>query len=291
MEVLSDQRVGIASLFLATEIAGSAPLRAPGRTPALRDGLGRFEALGLADMSMAGAALMDRVETKFILREDELQKVLVGLTHSYRVLEIDGRRLNRYRTVYFDTPDLALYHTHHAGALNRYKIRSREYQDSGVSFVEVKLKTNKRRMVKTRLQTNHLVTRLDLGTGEFVGQHSPYAPDELAAQLANRYARATLVRNGGGERVTVDVGLQLATALGSVHLSELAVVEVKQHHYMPSSPLFAAMRAHGIQPTRFSKYCVGIALLCPGVKSNAFRPLLRQVERIIEEGNGDGRTH
>ena len=33
-----------------------------------------------------------------------------------RCLEVAGLRLNRYRTLYFDTHDFAMYHRHHMGA-------------------------------------------------------------------------------------------------------------------------------------------------------------------------------
>ena len=45
---------------------------------------------------------------------DHLYPALASLTEHYRILEIDGVRLHRYGTLYFDTADSALYRQHHA---------------------------------------------------------------------------------------------------------------------------------------------------------------------------------
>jgi hypothetical protein len=49
-----------------------------------------------------------------VLHVDHLYGALASLTEHYRILEIDGVRLHRYETLYFDTTDFALYRQHHA---------------------------------------------------------------------------------------------------------------------------------------------------------------------------------
>ena len=66
---------------------------------------------------------MDRVDTKFLLPAVSAPGILASLADGYRVLEVSERRLSRYSTRYFDTPDLRLYHAHHAGRGRRYKVR------------------------------------------------------------------------------------------------------------------------------------------------------------------------
>ncbi len=73
---------------------------------------------------MARVALMDRRELKYVMPHSVLLPLLHDLRDSYRVLSVAGERTSRYRTLYYDTADLALYHRHHAGAPDRYKIRA-----------------------------------------------------------------------------------------------------------------------------------------------------------------------
>ena len=245
--------------------------------------LARFEPISLAEMD--GVALLDRADTKFVMREDHLLSVLAQLSHHYRVLDIDGRRLNHYQTLYFDTPDFAFFRRHHAGALNRYKVRSREYVDTRQSFLEVKLKTNKRRTVKNRLRVPGRVSGFDLEADDFLHDHSPYNAQALEPKLRNAFTRITLVSKRDPERLTLDLGLRFYANHTSADLSGIVIAEVKQDGYSPESDFIQQMRAHGIRSTGFSKYCVGVSLLYPDVKSNNFKPELLLVEKLLKGTN------
>lgn len=98
--------------------------------------LARFRPISLPEMD--SVALLNRTDTKFLLNTTQLSAALSELSDAYRILEIDANRLNQYQTIYFDTPDYALYRRHHDGALNRYKVRSRAYVDTQLAFLEVK---------------------------------------------------------------------------------------------------------------------------------------------------------
>lgn len=128
---------------------------------------------------MQSVALLKRVEVKYVLPRRVLPSILAALRREYAVLEVAGQRLNRYRTLYFDTDDFAMYRRHHAGAADRFKVRARTYLDSATSFLEVKHKTNKRRVVKERMPTPALVTTLDDDAAAFVDRACPYAVDTL----------------------------------------------------------------------------------------------------------------
>lgn len=96
-------------------------------TPALKNGtrkmarphtafvplLASFAPISLAQM--AGVALLDRMDTKYVMSETQLYQALTTLREEYWVLDINAVRLNQYRTLYFDTADFMLYHRHHAG--------------------------------------------------------------------------------------------------------------------------------------------------------------------------------
>jgi hypothetical protein len=107
----------------------------------LDDLLATFKPVTLAKID--AASLLDRSEAKFLLPRRLLLPILAELRGAYRVFAAGAPgarpvRASRYRTLYFDTQDLALYLRHHAGAAERYKVCTREYVDSRLAFVEVK---------------------------------------------------------------------------------------------------------------------------------------------------------
>jgi hypothetical protein len=234
---------------------------------------------------MNSVALLDRVESKYLLNVSMLLDALAALREEYAVLEIDGRRINRYRTLYFDTEDFALYHRHQAGALNRYKVRAREYVESQLAFLEVKHKTNKQRIVKSRVATASLVTEMDEGMADFVDGLCPYAAATLAPRLWNRYNRVTLVNLRNQERLTIDLGLVFEWAGEQVRLPGLVIVEAKLPARRSRSPFVTWAAANHLRATGFSKYCIGTSLLYPTVKSNHFRKTHRHVSHLLQGEN------
>ena len=87
--------------------------------------------------------LMDRFDTKFTFRRDQLLGILEAMIPRYRLLDVNGVRAHRYKTLYFDTDTLGLYAQHHNGQYTRHKVRYRSYVDSGLCFFEIKVKNNK----------------------------------------------------------------------------------------------------------------------------------------------------
>jgi hypothetical protein len=247
--------------------------------------LGRFQPVALADLD--SVALLDRTDTKYLLTFTQLRAALAALTGDYRVLEIDGARLHHYQTLYFDTPDFALFRQHHAGKANRHKVRSRAYLDSGLSFLEVKAKNARGRTVKHRLPTGALVADLHdvhQGAASFVAGHAPIDPASLVPALWNDFQRLTLVGVHHAERLTIDLGLSFETQSGrSRGLPGVVVAELKQHGIDRTSPFARQMRAARVRPAGMSKYCAGVSLLHPQVRHNAFKPTLRALDTLMKE--------
>lgn len=245
--------------------------------------LARFAPITLAEMT--GVALQDRTDTKYLLHERELYHALAGLSDAYRVLDIEGLRLNRYRTLYFDTADFALFQRHHAGARERFKVRSRNYVDSHLSFLEIKHKVGQNRTVKNRIQTPAFLTWLPPETGDFLSDYLPLSPDALEPKVWNEYTRITLVSTRRRERLTLDLDLRFTNGGRTITLPGLAIAEVKRDglgHGGHDSDFMRQMRARRVRPTGFSKYCAGVSMLHEDVKHNNFKPKLRQVSKLIE---------
>ena len=88
----------------------------------------------------AAAALLTRVDRKYVVPLATLERLVHALGHEWSALELDGSRLFSYSSVYFDTPDLLTYRAHLQGRRRRYKVRVRRYVDSDDCMLEVKRK-------------------------------------------------------------------------------------------------------------------------------------------------------
>jgi hypothetical protein len=241
--------------------------------------LARFAPISLGQMDEV--ALLNRIDTKFVLPARHVPDVLASLQSDYWALAVEGHRLSHYRTLYFDTPDFELYHAHVNGRAERYKVRSREYAESRLSFLEVKHKTRKDRTIKERLPTPEPVTLMTPGLKFWLGGVFPLDGGALEPKLWNTFKRMTLVGKHSRERVTLDIDLTFYAAGGVIRLDGIAVAEVKMDADSRASPFVAQMRARRIRERGFSKYAVGTAMLYEQVKKNALKPKLLWIEKMM----------
>ncbi len=240
--------------------------------------LQNFDAITLPEMGHV--KLLRRYDTKYLLREDQLLQALARLTDRYRILEVEGRRLQHYQTLYFDTWDWALYRQHHDGWRDRYKVRKRAYVDSDLSFLEIKHKVDAKTTVKSRMPSQEWSAQIAPAARAFLHEHYPYQAEELSPKLGNAFQRITLVSTERIERVTIDLDLCLVCNSAQVQLDGIAVAEVKQDRFSASSEFAQQMRLEGVRATRFSKYCIGVSMLYPEVKHNCFKPQLRRIDQL-----------
>lgn len=241
----------------------------------------QFDPVSLKEMD--SVALLDRIDTKYVLSFQQLVYTLKTLAPDYRILSIHGRRLMHYRTLYFDTPEFTLYALHINNRTERYKVRSREYVDSNISFLEVKQRTRKNRTVKQRIPTASQVLQLTVNDGQWLQSVFPYESACLEPKLANSFTRITLVSLEQSERVTLDVDLTFASDCGMRKLEGVCVAEVKVRAQNHTSPFMATMHTSHIRPMGFSKYCMGVSMLYDQVKKNSLKRKMLQVSKI-EEG-------
>ncbi|OZG71733.1 hypothetical protein BTA51_19010 [Hahella sp. CCB-MM4] len=228
------------------------------------------------------AALMNRMDSKFMLLQPELEKYLECLKGNYTMLEMEGCRWFTYDTLYFDSGTLELYQAHHNGKLNRFKVRTRHYVDSNQSFLEIKHKNNQRRTIKHRIE----VGSPDIPSSEiyhFLYRLLGLSAARMRPALFVRYKRATLMSKDFRERITLDVDLQFATAdkAQQIALPGIALVEVKCERKHENSAMTTLLKQKGLRPLGFSKYCIGTSLVKGDrVKSNRFKPVLNRLNRL-----------
>ncbi|MEZ4905966.1 MAG: polyphosphate polymerase domain-containing protein [Spirosomataceae bacterium] len=239
-----------------------------------------FEPISLSEMDTV--KLLNRTDTKYLFANELLPDLLERLRPHYQMLEINGRRGADYQTLYFDTPQLELYHAHQSGRLNRYKIRQRSYVNTGLKFTEIKHKNNKGRTIKTRLEQE-----LPLGDlqqpclYDFLTQGIPHSPNDLKPILWVDYTRLTLVNLQTNERVTLDLNLTFRNQYQQIGPFQVVIAEVKQDK--AGGSFFARlMKEHHIREGGISKYCLGVLSLYPNVKQNRFKRKFNQFKKAAQ---------
>jgi hypothetical protein len=242
--------------------------------------LDNFDTLTLSELR--GAKLMKRTDTKYIFPESQLLDILADLQEDYAILEVDQVRMQDYQTLYFDTPDFRFYQQHHNGQRDRFKLRVRSYLDSDLNYIEVKRKDNHNRTQKSRLLTDSHANGDSPEIQSFLESALPFSNQaNLVPKITNRFNRIALVSKRDQERMSLDLDLRFMSPSGQFSLPGIVIAEVKQPHFSVHSVFIQKMRQEGYRPTRFSKYCIGIALAYPDIKRNAFKPLLLDLQKLV----------
>ena len=264
---------------------------------------------------IAAVRLMNRVDTKYLVDEALCMELLERAADQYYVQIIDDCRACRYATLYYDTPQWDMYHLHHNRRLTRQKIRTRTYVETGVTYLEVKNKSNKGRTHKRRMALDRSLfaaAATDTAAADFLRREARYAPETLSPSLATRFVRVTLVNHAMTERLTIDFDLHFdnVRAAGggnkdmngcgnngmtgmdngfrpaaeashghTASLGRLVVIELKQDALAPS-PMKQLLAQLRVKPFKLSKYCIGEALTNPLVKHNRFKAKIRAIGKM-----------
>ena len=235
-----------------------------------------WQAIGLDEL-VRRAALMTRIDRKYLLPVAELVPVLDGLD-GVRILDIDGRREFAYRTVYFDTPELSSYLATARGRRRRFKVRIRTYVDTGAQFLEVKTRDGRGSTVKHR--TPYDDERLDRHARAYTqavlhGAGISLDPGRFRPTLTTYCRRTSLFVPAAGSRVTVDVGLAWALPGGPVaQLPDRAILETKADR--AASGVDRLLWSLNRRPCSVSKYGTGLAALRSELPANRWHPVLRR---------------
>ena len=237
-----------------------------------------FKPISLGEMD--GVRLMNRIDTKYILPVSILPDLLQSINSQYMAMVIESSNRLQYRTLYFDSPGLKFYHDHHNGRRPRFKIRFREYSDTGTVFFEVKQKNNKERTIKKRIKVKNIPDKITEPCLGFMNKHVPDHPDDLQPAVWSTFTRITLVNNNLRERVTIDTGLGFMDDRSSAELPHIAVAEIKRDTGSGPSFLSEELDSRNIYPVNLSKYCTGITLLKEQIKYNRFKEKLLYLKKL-----------
>lgn len=234
--------------------------------------------IGLEELNII-AALQTRIDRKYLVPVDKFTQIFNSFDAQVQVLDTNGLQIFPYDSVYFDTPGLDSYHLAAYGRRRRYKIRTRSYLDSGVSFLEVKTEGSRSATVKERIPYDvadrstitdegaAYIAETLLGTGQ-------RPPVNLAPVLETVYGRITLYLPASNSRATIDVNVAWSLpGANPLIMTDQFVVETKSG----SAPgqLDKHLWRNGIRPSRISKFATGMATLMPHLPANRWHRTLR----------------
>ena len=239
--------------------------------------LDKFNSVSLDEVK--NVKLMHRMDQKFVFQINDLSDLLTKLHSSYNVLEVDGEKVQTYKTLYFDTKDKLFFLQHHNSRVNRNKVRFREYVGSGLVFLEVKLKNNKGKTIKTRKKVVAIVDDLSKDHQSYINQVVGEELDLIPQQWIF-FNRITFVDKLYTERLTVDFNVEFSKKQKSGNFRNLVIAEIKTERSNVSSVFKSIAKEKHIIPTRFSKYCMTTIDLDSDVKYNRFKEKLLLLNKL-----------
>jgi hypothetical protein len=246
---------------------------------------GSARTVGL-DHVVATASLQTRMDRKYLVPADVFARFAAMTTGRFSVLDIEGRRLFRYESVYFDTGSLTAYRQHAHGRRRRFKVRTRTYLDTSECAFEVKVRGGRGETIKERYLYDWADrARLTEPARRIALQRLPElgTAGDLDAVITTAYRRATFLDPLTGSRLTCDVDMVFSSH-GALRGDG---VEVRRDG--PTGMVLVESKTVGVaaladrllwqlgqRPVSLSKYCVGMALVRPDLPANRWNRELRR---------------
>lgn len=252
----------------------------------------QLPAISLAQLNES-AALLTRVDRKYVLAASDLPLILRNLPPDARVLEIDGERAFAYRSTYLDTAELAAFHGAVQRRRRRWKVRTRTYT-TGETFLEVKTRrgaaTVKERILCSPRDAAGAALRLTTVGRDFVEASLGSAGVQLDAAtlrptLVTSYRRTTLLLPSAGSRATIDADLCWSTPEGTASRTFTGRVIVETKSGTAPSALDRSLWRLGHRPVSISKYGLGLALLHPELPANRWHRLVSALSHRPKEAS------
>lgn len=254
----------------------------------LADLFAKLEPISLEETNNT-AQMLKRFDNKYVLSRAQFEKFLSRLNDSFKILEINETRIFTYASCYYDD-NYRCYLDHRQGKRRRFKVRTREYVDSGAIYFEVKLKGLRGQTDKHRISTEAFSSseisgqERDLLTGVYEKNYQTRFAYDLTPALLISYRRCTLVARQGGERVTIDFALGFDhpdNTDNSIRVGDnFIIVETKSGNGKGIAD--TVLKSLNIrQASKCSKYCLGVNLSGAVDQSNYFLPMIRRISQNI----------
>ena len=234
---------------------------------------------------LESSMLLERIDTKYVFPVNRIPEFLKLVDGQYKALEINGERIFTYYNTYYDTPDHEFLYQHLRGKSDRSKVRARHYTSTGVTFLEIKRKTQKKRTIKWRIENRMADNAYDLAAQEFINRYLRFGPEILSPALKNNFKRITLAAIEGQEHITIDMDITFSSPdnMKKAGIPSIAVAELKTIDIPVRSPIFRMIKQLSLFPLGFSKYCIGTAMLSELPKMNMLKSKLLLINKMENE--------
>lgn len=246
-----------------------------------------FNQISLSQLN-AQASFLNRIDTKYLLTEEEFKNILKDLEEEFYVLEIKEKSIFEYESIYMDTDNYHFYYQHQNGEKNRTKVRTRNYLDSGIAFFEYKQKQNwvtrKFRYQFNEIDEHGKMTKESNKFFEWAYQSFYFkAPEKIFPSLATKYHRITFCSKSNDERVTVDFNIRLEDLRNKwkeiISLDNLVILESKSISKDGKSAQI--MKKYDIKrASSCSKYSLWLCYQKMVEDTSKFSRTMRKIEKI-----------
>lgn len=240
------------------------------------------------DQLNATVALLERIDTKYIIHGSELKSILQEIKDDFFVLTIKGKSIFDYDNVYMDTKDYMFYYQHEHKQAKRTKIRTRHYVDSDLGYFEFKQKEGKlTRKFRYECGPTNTGKMTNESMSFYYGVYQSLygdAPDHIVfPAIRNTYKRFTLCSKKNDERLTIDFDIELYDARNPenkpVKLQNLVIIESKSNADECKS--HEVLKSHGIESASgCSKYCLGMYYHHLATTRESFKETISTIEAI-----------
>jgi hypothetical protein len=207
--------------------------------------------------------LQTRTDRKYLIRFSELEEVIRPASLDLKVVTDGSNLISAYESVYFDTPDFQLHKLAAVGRRRRFKVRTRSYLDSRLSFFELKIRNSRSQTQKVRIEIpfeNRTAIPQDHNgwiRKELQAQEMS-APENYVSALNVAFKRTSLISNTEASRITIDSFVNF-NGVPALNDQDWLIVETKSTGR--PSQIDRLLWNSGFRPIRISKYGVGISLL------------------------------
>lgn len=249
-----------------------------------------FAPISLTQLN-AQASFLDRIDVKYLMSEQDFEKVLADLEENFYLLEINGKSIFEYKSVYLDTEDYDFYYQHQHKEKNRTKVRTRLYVDSDIAFFEYKQKQDKvtrkfRYQMDVAGHGKMTEESQKFFEGVYQSMYGTSPKKEITPALETHYNRLTFCSKSNDERVTVDFNIRLKDVRNKkakeLKLSNLVILESKSTS--KKCPSQKIMEKHDIkEASSCSKYSLGIVYTGHTTEHSVFDKTIKQIAKISEE--------
>lgn len=248
----------------------------------------KFDTISLKKLNEK-AKLLDRKEVKYVVHQKALTGLFNELMQYFDVLEIDGKRVFTYESIYMDTDEREFYHKHNGGHRNRIKIRTRRYVDADLHFFEFKHRDHDmiRKYRYAIDQDQH--GSMDQIATEFVEDTHQAIYGEpfgclLRPTMITTYRRVTLVHKTSEERLTIDLDLSFGLPSDKKkdhHMPPIAIIEAKtKESHTPTHDIFA--RHNIMEKNACSKYCLAHYYLDEVSNRDHFQSTIEHIAELAQ---------